>query len=130
MTLHSRSNRCTVGSSKTVAVDLFDSIDYCQDELGIMTLVQRSYLHKHPTLWLEKKVNEGDHLDDDPTGSPSIEQFQNNSVPHTLLTIPPIRMGWFPQLFLPMTMRGSAISLSSFASGTPLSSAPRTMRLI
>ncbi|POW19854.1 hypothetical protein PSHT_04235, partial [Puccinia striiformis] len=73
MTLHSRSNRCTVGSSKTVAVNLFDSIDYCQDELGIMTLVQRSYLHKHPTLWLEKKVNEGDHLDDDPTGSPIVD---------------------------------------------------------
>ncbi|KAI7932940.1 hypothetical protein MJO28_017919 [Puccinia striiformis f. sp. tritici] len=94
MTLHSRSNRCTVGSSKTVAVDLFDSIDYCQDELGIMTLVQRSYLHKHPTLWLEKKVNEGDHLDDDPTvpeqlGAPYF--VDNSSHTHGLVspTLPP-----------------------------------------
>ncbi|KAI7967242.1 hypothetical protein MJO29_000519 [Puccinia striiformis f. sp. tritici] len=79
MAFPSRSNRRAVGTSKAAPADPFNGIDYCQDELDLMTPAQRSYLEEHPNFWLEKKANKGDNSDDDqdayedPSGSPVID---------------------------------------------------------
>ncbi|KAH9473327.1 hypothetical protein Pst134EA_000400 [Puccinia striiformis f. sp. tritici] len=79
MAFPSRSNRRAVGTSKAAPADPFNGIDYCQDELDLMTPAQRAYLEEHPNFWLEKKANEGDNSDDDqdayedPSGSPVID---------------------------------------------------------